>query len=98
MSSNFREFINDLEDEGELHRVKEEVDPELEITEIAIRAQKENKPALLFENVKGSKRERFDSIAGTRGKIFLTSDRWSKNCACKKSDSVTSRREENELS
>ena len=55
MSSNFREFINDLEDEGELHRVKEEVDPELEITEIAIRAQKENKPALLFENVKGSK-------------------------------------------
>ena len=41
MSSNFREFINDLEDEGELHRVKEEVDPELEITEIAIRAQKE---------------------------------------------------------
>ena len=54
MSSNFREFINDLENEGELHRVKVEVDPELEITEIAIRAQKENKPAILFENVKGS--------------------------------------------
>ena len=54
MSSNFREFINDLENEGELHRIKVEVDPELEITEIAIRAQKENKPAILFENVKGS--------------------------------------------
>jgi 4-hydroxy-3-polyprenylbenzoate decarboxylase len=54
LSSNFREFINDLENEGELHRVKVEVDPELEITEIAIRAQKENKPAILFENVKGS--------------------------------------------
>ncbi len=55
MSSNFRDFINDLENEGELHRVKEEVDPVLEITEIAIRAQKENKPAILFENVKNSK-------------------------------------------
>ena len=55
MSSNFREFVNDLENEGELHRVTEEVDPVLEITEIAIRAQKENKPAILFENVKGSK-------------------------------------------
>ena len=55
MSSNFREFVYDLENEGELHRVTEEVDPVLEITEIAIRAQKENKPAILFENVKGSK-------------------------------------------
>tara|TARA_Y100001980_G_C14545936_1_gene325742 strand:+ start:442 stop:2193 length:1752 start_codon:yes stop_codon:yes gene_type:complete len=55
LSSNFRDFINDLENEGELHRVKEEVDPVLEITEIAIRAQKENKPAILFENVKNSK-------------------------------------------
>ena len=36
MSSNFREFVNDLENEGELHRVTEEVDPVLEITEIAI--------------------------------------------------------------
>ena len=53
MSSNFREFVNDLENEGELHRVTEEVDPVLEITEIAIRAQKEKKPAILFENVKG---------------------------------------------
>ena len=37
MSSNFREFVNDLENEGELHRVTEEVDPVLEITEIAIK-------------------------------------------------------------
>ena len=55
MTSDFRAFINKLDDEGELHRVKEEVDPNLEITEIAIRAQKESKPAILFENVKGSK-------------------------------------------
>ena len=51
------EFVNDLENEGELHRVTEEVDPVLEITEIAIRAQKENKPAILFENVKAEEVE-----------------------------------------
>jgi menaquinone biosynthesis decarboxylase len=50
-----REFIHYLEKNGELHRVKVEVDPALEITEIAVRALKEKKPALLFEKVKGSK-------------------------------------------
>tara|TARA_Y100000590_G_scaffold59024_2_gene62464 strand:+ start:7101 stop:8852 length:1752 start_codon:yes stop_codon:yes gene_type:complete len=53
--SDFRAFIEKLEEEGELHRVSEEVDPNLEITEIAIKAQEESKPAILFENVKGSK-------------------------------------------
>ena len=55
MVSDFRAFIEKLEEEGELHRVSEEVDPNLEITEIAIKAQEESKPAILFENVKGSK-------------------------------------------
>lgn len=48
------EFLKYLESIGELQRVKVEVDPELESTEIAIRALKQNKPALLFENPKGS--------------------------------------------
>jgi UbiD family decarboxylase len=52
--SDLRSFLSALESAGELHRVKLEVDPELEITEIAIRAVKENLPALLFENVRGS--------------------------------------------
>ena len=54
MTSDFRAFIEKLDEEGELHRVTEEVDPVLEVTEIAIKAQKENKPAILFENVKNS--------------------------------------------
>lgn len=49
------EFARHLESLGELHRVKVEVDPELEITEIAVRALLERRPALLFENVKGAK-------------------------------------------
>ncbi len=49
------DFARYLESVGELHRVKVEVDPCLEITEIAARAIREKKPALLFENVKGSR-------------------------------------------
>lgn len=49
-----REFVQYLETIGELKRVRVEVDPVLEITEIASRALKEGMPALLFENVKGS--------------------------------------------
>jgi 4-hydroxy-3-polyprenylbenzoate decarboxylase len=51
----YSDFARYLESIGELHRVNVEVDPYLEITEIATRAIKEEKPALLFENVKGSK-------------------------------------------
>ncbi|MGB2869379.1 MAG: UbiD family decarboxylase [Bacteroidota bacterium] len=51
----FGEFVRYLESIGELRRVTVEVDPELEITEIAIRALQEKKPALLLENVKGSR-------------------------------------------
>ncbi len=55
-----RDWIKALEKHGELKRIREEVSPELEITEITDRASKmrEGKsgpggPALLFENVKG---------------------------------------------
>ncbi|HTP79647.1 MAG TPA: menaquinone biosynthesis decarboxylase [Bacteroidota bacterium] len=48
------EFARYLESEGELTRVRVEVDPKLEMTAIAVRALKERKPALLFEKVKGS--------------------------------------------
>ncbi|NLV17072.1 MAG: menaquinone biosynthesis decarboxylase [Syntrophomonadaceae bacterium] len=49
-----QEFIGKLDECGELHRVKAEVDPNLEITEITDRISKAYGPALLFENVKGS--------------------------------------------
>lgn len=49
-----REFIAALESKGELRRVTAEVDPRLEISELADRAVKSGGPALLFENPKGS--------------------------------------------
>lgn len=48
-------FITKLENEGQLKRITTEVDADLEITEITDRVSKEYGPALLFENVKGSK-------------------------------------------
>ena len=52
--NDLREFIAFLEDKKELIRIKKEVDPVLEITEITDRISKKGGPALLFEKVKGS--------------------------------------------
>ncbi len=49
------DFVAALDQEQELKRIKVEVDAELEITEITDRISKQNGPALLFDNVKGSK-------------------------------------------
>lgn len=50
-----QDFIKKLEENGELVRIKCEVDPVFEAPEISIRALKNGMPALLFENVKGAK-------------------------------------------
>ncbi len=47
------EFISELEKNGELKRIKTEVDSELEIAEILRRGMYLDGPAILFENVKG---------------------------------------------
>src|SRR5262245_19609331 len=52
--ADLRAWIAFLEREGELVRISAEVDPHLEITEIADRTVKAGGPALLFERPKGS--------------------------------------------
>jgi len=49
-----RDFIDLLEQRGELKRISTEVDPYLEVTEICDRTLRNNGPALLFENPKNS--------------------------------------------
>jgi 4-hydroxy-3-polyprenylbenzoate decarboxylase len=51
--NNLTEFVQVLEREGELRRIRHPVKAELEITEIADRVMKQGGPALLFENVVG---------------------------------------------
>ena len=52
--SDLRDFLRVLEEAGDLKRVRTEVDPQLEITEIVQRVVRYGGPALLFENVAGS--------------------------------------------
>src|SRR6187551_1246668 len=50
MFKNTQHWIKALEEAGELVRIKEYVNPHLEIAEITDRVSKHNGPALLFEN------------------------------------------------
>ncbi len=52
--NDLRQFISFLEKKGDLVRIKQEVDPYLEMTEIYERLIKKGGPAVLFENPKGS--------------------------------------------
>jgi len=64
-------FLNALERQKELKRVRVEVDPELEITEIATRVVREEGPALLFEKVKGSPYPLAINIFGSARRIEI---------------------------
>ena len=57
--------LNDLEKNGHLVRVKEEVDGDLEMAAIHLRVHEANGPALLFENIKGCKYKAVSNIFGT---------------------------------
>ncbi|WP_267384777.1 UbiD family decarboxylase [Cyanobacterium sp. uoEpiScrs1] len=54
MARDLRKFINQLEQRGQLRRIKASVNPDLEIAEISNRILQAGGPGLLFENVKGS--------------------------------------------
>lgn len=55
----------DLEKQGELIRIKEPVDPNLEMAALHLRVHENKGPALLFENVIGSKFRAASNIFGT---------------------------------
>src|SRR5450432_1527619 len=55
----------DLEKNDQLIRIKELVDPHLEMAAIHLRVHDAGGPALLFENVKGSKFRAASNIFGT---------------------------------
>src|SRR6195952_2023765 len=57
--------IADLEKHGRLIRIKEEVDPYLQMAAIHLRVFEHEGPAILFENVKGSKFPAVSNLFGT---------------------------------
>lgn len=64
-----REFIQQLEKEGELIRISQRVDPYLEITEIADRTLRQQGPALLFERAGDSEFPLLANLFGTTQRV-----------------------------
>ncbi|MSP07688.1 MAG: UbiD family decarboxylase [Chitinophagaceae bacterium] len=63
--SSLEACLLDLERTGQLLRIKEQVDPNLEMAAIHLRVYEQKGPAILFENVKGSKFRAASNIFGT---------------------------------
>ena len=63
--SSLEACLLDLERTGQLLRIKEQVDPYLEMAAIHLRVFEQKGPAILFENVKGSKFRAASNIFGT---------------------------------
>ena len=70
-SKDLRGFIDLLEQAGELKRVKAEVDPYLEITEISDRTLRAGGPALLFENPKNSSVPLLANLFGNTKRVAM---------------------------
>ena len=70
-TSDLREFIALLEQRGELVRIKHEVDPYLEMTEISDRTLRGQGPALLFENPKGFDTPVLCNLFGTPTRVAM---------------------------
>ncbi|WP_119394796.1 4-hydroxy-3-polyprenylbenzoate decarboxylase [Salinibius halmophilus] len=66
-----REFIAELERRGELVRIKKEVDPDLEMTEICDRTLRKKGPAILFENPKGYDMPVLGNLFGTPERVAM---------------------------
>src|SRR5262245_18205415 len=66
-----RAFIRALERAGQLKRIRAEIDPELEITEITDRVSKKGGPALLFENIRGHSMPVIINALGSRERMLM---------------------------
>ncbi len=66
-----RDFLHQLERRGQLKRIKVEIDPCLEMTEICDRTLRAGGPALLFENPKGHQIPVLGNLFGTPERVAL---------------------------
>ena len=66
-----RDFIQQLENKGELVRVTQEIDPNLEMTEICDRTLRAAGPAILFENPKGFDIPVLGNLFGTPERVAM---------------------------
>ena len=69
--ADLRDFLAQLENRGELKRIRAEVDPKLELTEICDRVLKAGGPALLFEKPKAHVIPVLGNLFGTPRRVAL---------------------------
>ena len=69
--ADLREFVGQLEAQGELKRVAAEVSPRLEMTEICDRVLRAGGPAILFENPAGHDMPVLGNLFGTVNRVAL---------------------------
>ncbi len=69
--SDLRDFLDQLERQGELKRVAAEVSPRLEMTEICDRVLRQGGPALLFERPAGHSMPVLGNLFGTVRRVCL---------------------------
>lgn len=69
--ADLRDFIKGLEEQGELVRIHQEIDPNLEMTEISDRVLRQGGPALLFENPKGFDTPVLCNLFGTEKRVAM---------------------------
>ncbi len=74
MTRDLRSFLGKLEQRGQLRRISALVDPDLEIAEISNRLLQSGGPALLFENVKGSRIPVVVNLLGTVERVCWAMD------------------------
>ena len=66
-----RDFIQQLEQRGELRRISREIDPRLEMTEVCDRTLRAGGPALLFEHPTGHSVPVLANLFGTAERVAL---------------------------
>ena len=66
-----REFIAQLEKDGDLVRIRQKINPDLEITEISDRTLRAGGPALLFEQAGDSRIPLLANLFGTEQRVAL---------------------------
>ncbi|WP_456412387.1 4-hydroxy-3-polyprenylbenzoate decarboxylase [Thiolapillus sp.] len=66
-----RDFLSQLEQQGELRRIQAEIDPVLEMTEISDRVLRAGGPALLFENPRGHDAPVLTNLFGTTKRVAM---------------------------
>lgn len=77
--ADLRQFLNYLEDQGQLRPVAEEVDPKYEVARRLNQAAQSGGPALIFQHVRGSTMPLVGGVFATRERVLMALEATERN-------------------